>query len=277
MAFFDTGTERVIAAVEALRRPILDAATGRRELTVKPALDAFKPILYADLAGALSVPKPDPEGFPVEITPEDWSLLLERLRPLMTPKPADPTLEELIEKALPRPEGLNTGEIIPHTFGPNPTIGAFIERYGRPYDPSEPYVRSAFAADVKAGKNTAIYEVHQYHTKVPPQGIEPYIEHYTRPGDIVLDLFCGSGMTGVAALKLGRRVILNDLSPAATHIAYNYCMSADIAALKREFERIKNAVQAEFDWLYGTTCDRCGGPVVHTAHYLERCLSVRTQ
>ncbi len=115
------------------------------------------------------------------------------------------------------------GEIIPHTFGPNPTVGAFIAKYGRPYDPKEPYERSAFATPVKAGKNTAIYNAHSYHTKVPPQGIEPYIEHYTRPGDIVLDPFCGSGMTGVAALKLGRRVILNDLSPAATHIAYNYC------------------------------------------------------
>jgi DNA modification methylase len=260
VVFFDTTTERVIAAVEALRQPIMDAATGRRELTVKPVLDAFNPIPYADLAGALSVPKPDSEGFPVEITPEDWKLLSERLRPLMTAKSVEPTLEELIAKALPRPEGPEVGEIIPHTFGPNPTIGAFIAKYGRPYDPQEPYERSAFATPVKAGKNTAIYNAHSYHTKVPPQGIEPYIEHYTRPGDIVLDPFCGSGMTGVAALKLGRRVILNDLSPAATHIAYNYCSPVDVAALKREFERIEEAVKEEFDWLYGTTCDRCGGP-----------------
>ena len=31
-------------------------------------------------------------------------------------------------------------------------------------------------------------------------------------------------------------------------------------ALRAEFERIKAAVKEEFDWLYGTTCDRCGGP-----------------
>ena len=64
LAFFDTGTERVIAAVEALRQPIMDAATGRRELTVKPALDAFNPIPYADLAGALSVPETRPGRLP---------------------------------------------------------------------------------------------------------------------------------------------------------------------------------------------------------------------
>ncbi len=60
---------------------------------------------------------------------------------------------------------------------------------------------------------------------------------------------------------MGRCVILNDLSPAAAHIAYNYCTPVDVAALKREFERIQAAVKDEFDWLYGTTCVHCNGPV----------------
>lgn len=141
-----------------------------------------------------------------------------------------------------------------------PDLSSFIAQYAKPYDPAtDTYRRPPFAAPVKAGKATAIYNAHSYHTKVPPQGIEPYITHYTEPGDLILDPFCGSGMTGVAALKLGRRVILNDLSPAAAHIAYNYCTPVDVDALKREFARIKAAVKDEFDWLYGTTCDRCGG------------------
>jgi len=261
LAFFDTGTERVIAAVEALRAPMVDAATGRRELAVKPALNAFSPILYSDLAGALSVPKPDAEGFPVEITPEDWALLLERLQPLVAPK-LEPSLEQLIEKALPRPELPDSGHILTHSFGPNPTIAAFVTKYGRPYDPRESYARAAFASPVKAGKNTSLYMVHSYHTKVPPKGIEPYIEHYTGPGEVILDPFCGSGMTGVAALSLGRSIILNDLSPAAVHIAYNYCARVDIDALKREFARIKESIKDEFTWLYGTVCDRCNGPAI---------------
>jgi len=140
-------------------------------------------------------------------------------------------------------------------------LSEFIQRYGKPYDPTtDNYRRPPFASPVKAGKATAIYNAHSYHTKVPPQGIEPYIAHYTDPGDLVLDPFCGSGMTGVAALMQGRRVILNDLSPAAAHIAYNYCTPVDVTALRQEFERIKLAVKDEFDWLYGTTCDRCGNP-----------------
>ena len=49
-----------------------------------------------------------------------------------------------------------------------------------------------------------------------------------------------------------RACILNDLSPAACHIAYNYNTPVDVDALRQEFERIKAAVKDEFDWLYGT-------------------------
>ncbi len=140
-------------------------------------------------------------------------------------------------------------------------IAKFIAKHGKPYDPAhDNYRRAPFAEPIKAGKNTAIYNAHSYHTKVPPQGIVPYIEHYTDPSDLVLDPFCGSGMTGVAALMSERVAILNDLSPAAVHIARNYCSPLDLQELHREFLRIQSAVAAEFEWLYGTTCDRCGGP-----------------
>ncbi len=53
------------------------------------------------------------------------------------------------------------------------------------------------AADITEGKQDPIYKVHSYHTKVPPRAIVQYILHYIRPGDILLDAFRGSGMTGV--------------------------------------------------------------------------------
>ena len=118
-------------------------------------------------------------------------------------------------------------------------VAAFIARYGTPYDPeTDDYHRDPFVADIREGKNDPIYNAHSYHTKVPPRAIIPYILHYTEPGDIILDPFCGSGMTGVAALmcskppkdqldlvpgsrKGARAAILNDLSPGACHIAHN--------------------------------------------------------
>jgi len=90
----------------------------------------------------------------------------------------------------------------------------------------------AFASDVAAGKSDPLYFLHYYSTKVPPEAILPFILHYTEPGEVILDGFCGTGMTGVAAQlcsdasrvagrgKVGpRRAILSDLSPAAAFIA----------------------------------------------------------
>ena len=148
----------------------------------------------------------------------------------------------------------------------------FLARHVTPFDAeTDDYERPPFAADIKEGKNDAIYNAHSYHTKVPPRSIIPYILHCTKPGDVILDPFCGSGMTGVAAQmcadppkdlleqfsdlrdRVGPRgCILNDLSPAACHIAYNYNTPVDVESLRGEFERIKSAVKEEFAWLYGT-------------------------
>jgi len=178
-----------------------------------------------------------------------------------------------------------------YTACPNPFIADFIKHYGKPYDPSKPYSREPFAADVSEGKNDPIYNAHSYHTKVPHKAIMRYILHYTEPGDVVFDGFCGTGMTGVAAQmcgdktaveslgyrvdkdgtisqqetdedgktiwrpfsKLGsRRAVLNDLSPAATFIAYNYNTPVDVQAFEREAKRILKEVETEYGWMYET-------------------------
>lgn len=91
-----------------------------------------------------------------------------------------------------------------YTACPNPFVGEFVEHYGKPYEPeSDDYRREPFAADVSEGKNDPIYNAHSYHTKVPHKAIMRYILHYTDPGDVVFDGFCGTGMTGVAAQLCG--------------------------------------------------------------------------
>lgn len=75
------------------------------------------------------------------------------------------------------------------------------------------------AEHVRAGGRHPVAQFHPYHTKVPPSVIRARIERFTEPGELVLDPFAGSGMTGVAALDCGRRALLGDLSPAATFIA----------------------------------------------------------
>ena len=87
----------------------------------------------------------------------------------------------------------------------------------------------------------------------------PNICHYTKPGDLVVDPFCGSGGTALAALMEGRKAIAIDRSPAATFITKNYCTPVDVGELQRAFEELERKVKPEIDWLYETKCDRCGG------------------
>jgi len=160
----------------------------------------------------------------------------------------------------------------------------------------ERYQREPFAADVSEGKNHPIYNAHSYHTKVPHKAIMRYILHYTDPGDIVFDGFCGTGMTGVAAQLCGdkkaveelgyfvdeegwiwekinrdggdgkkkpisrlgtRKAVLNDLSPAATFIAYNYNTPVDAVAFEHEARRILREVEQECGWMYETWHPNC--------------------
>ena len=62
--------------------------------------------------------------------------------------------------------------------------------------------------------------------KKPHTAIRQYVRHYTRPGDIVLDPFCGSGGTALAALLEGRKAIAIDRSPAATFITKSHTQRA---------------------------------------------------
>lgn len=53
----------------------------------------------------------------------------------------------------------------------------------------------------------------------PPELPERLIKLYTYPGDVVLDPFCGSGTTCLAAAMTGRRWIGVDISPAYCEMA----------------------------------------------------------
>jgi site-specific DNA-methyltransferase (adenine-specific) len=49
--------------------------------------------------------------------------------------------------------------------------------------------------------------------------VEQCLAISTRPGDLVVDPFCGSGTTVVAALKLGRRAVGIDSDPASIQLS----------------------------------------------------------
>ena len=112
--------------------------------------------------------------------------------------------------------------------------------------------------EVSAGKNTYTYDAHTYHTKVPPQGIARVISQYLPNGGVVLDPFAGSGMTGVAARYLGMDAILNELSPAASFIAYNFTQKVDPAEFNCAVEQLLFNLRNLRECLYRTRCRECG-------------------
>lgn len=68
----------------------------------------------------------------------------------------------------------------------------------------------------------------QTHPTQKPVALYEYlIKTYTRPGDIILDPFCGSGTTGLAALKTGRRYFLGDSSREYVTLARRRLQNSD--------------------------------------------------
>lgn len=185
-----------------------------------------------------------------------------------------------------------------YTACPNPFLAEFITEHGTAYDEAtDDYHREPFAADVSEGKSARDYSVVNYHTKVPPDAITPYIDHYTVPGDVILDSFSGSGMTGVAgqlmarAPKSARAVILNDLSPAATSMSWALLADIDPRHAEYTLTILKRDLRAELGSLYATpdgelqylvwsdvlTCPACSEEADYWSLAVEPSLKLRSE
>lgn len=199
-----------------------------------------------------------------------------------------------------------------YTACPNPFIGEWLQEHGKPYNPeTDDYHREPFAADVSEGKNDPIYNAHSYHTKVPPKAIMRYILHYTEPGDVIYDGFCGTGMTGVAAhmcsnksqveslgyfvsmdgcvyesqesyltdpssviAKLGARYsILSDLSPIATFIANNYNMPVNSSVFGQKAVRVLDEIDRVYGWMYSTIYGKSNEEIERITEDMNNCES----
>ena len=171
-----------------------------------------------------------------------------------------------------------------YTACPNPWLNDFIAEWeeekkqltkvGKRRNDFE--VKEPYAYGIQQGKNSAIYNAHTYHTKVPHEVIMRYILHYTQPGDVVLDGFAGTGMTGVAATACGnpsgitkseiekdfrknklrpaqwgvRHSICADLSPLCFHISSNYNSHSDVNSLKTSVKEIIGLLEKRFGQFY---------------------------
>lgn len=171
-----------------------------------------------------------------------------------------------------------------YTACPNPWLNDFIAEWEQQKEQLQAEgkrkadfeVKEPYAADISDIKNDSVYRAHTYHTKVPHTVVMRYLLHYTQPGDIVLDGFAGTGMTGLACqtcdnpsneiaqkvlmdipsstkVMWGRRHgICSDLSPYASLISYNYNTPINSYQVEMEINSILNQMNEEFSWMYST-------------------------
>ncbi len=81
---------------------------------------------------------------------------------------------------------------------------------------------------------------HRYPAKFIPQLVRRIIETCSTPGSLVGDPFLGSGITGVEALRAGRRFWGSDINPVALLISQAKYTSIEPHILTEEWERLNS-------------------------------------
>lgn len=113
---------------------------------------------------------------------------------------------------------------------------------------------------------TGMYAMHKYWSKKPYNLVSQYIDKYSKPNEIVLDPFCGSGVTITESVRLGRRAVGIDINPTAIVSTKMGLTHIDIKALKKTFEFLRSEVEQEINSLYQTDCPKCGNPKAISTH-----------
>jgi len=133
---------------------------------------------------------------------------------------------------------------------------------------------------IEAKGHTPQYRMHKYFARRPYNVFNNLINHYTKKNDIILDCFCGGGVTVFEGASLDRKVIGVDINPLATFITRMQMFNGDIELLKKvygDFNK-KNSQKYEkwysidfiddsgicewIEWVYVIRCPYCGQEIV---------------
>lgn len=112
--------------------------------------------------------------------------------------------------------------------------------------------------NIRAQSHPAHYMMHKYWGRKPHNVVRDYILNYTKPGDIVLDPFMGSGVSIIESVKNDRKAIGVDLNPVACFIVQNTLEKWNESKFAEVFNRILTKNLNRFSSLYNTNCPNCG-------------------
>ena len=135
---------------------------------------------------------------------------------------------------------------------------------------------------IRAQAHTPVYKMHKYFARRPQNVFRQLAEHYSRPGDLILDVFCGGGVTLFEGLSAGRRVAACDINPLAVLISRMEVTKVDEAAYEAVMGQIRDEVEAFarpfymtrnretgellparwYEHAYQVSCSECGAAVL---------------
>jgi 16S rRNA G966 N2-methylase RsmD len=116
-----------------------------------------------------------------------------------------------------------------------------------------PHINSAQSAKT----HPAMYYMHKYWARKPHNVVAKYIETYSKEGEIVFDPFCGSGVTPIEALRLGRKAVAVDLDPMGYFITCTTIAPVDLDRFQEAFKQMESKLKKKIYKLYETECKRC--------------------
>lgn len=110
-----------------------------------------------------------------------------------------------------------------------------------------------------------LYRCMKYWGKKPHNVWYEYIKHYVPENGVFLDPFCGSGMSGIEAIRVGRKAICLDINPLTSFIFDVFCLDFN----KNQFEIMANHLISEIksDYVYKKMYCYNSNLILHNAKY----------
>lgn len=122
---------------------------------------------------------------------------------------------------------------------------------------------------IKPETYNAVGSMHKYWGKKPYNIVAELLKHFTQPGDVVLDPFCGSGVAIAQAFQLGRKSIGVDLNPAAVFLTKESITPIDVQIYDKELRRIRDSLLSLEEKIYSYPCS-CGNKALMIAAVRSR-------
>jgi len=112
---------------------------------------------------------------------------------------------------------------------------------------------------------TGIYGMHKYWSKKPYNILRDFILRYTNKGDIVIDPFCGSGISITESIFIRRKAVGIDINPSAIFITKQMLNKIPAKLIQEEFSRLESEIEDKINSFYDV---RRGGAKFVGTHFI---------